>query len=118
MTTSFGSPASADILVHEVIDLDWMAHRVRHLPNRDAILSHLGSAHTTSDQAGTIASKAGVGMLVLSHLVPGDGELTDEEWEAKVQPHFAGPVICGRDLDELALGASASPQAGAPTSRG
>ena len=95
----------ADILVHEVIDLDWMGRRLSSLPNRDAVLHHLGGAHTAPDQAGAIASKAGVGTLVLSHLVPGDGELTDEEWEAKARPHFAGSLICGRDLDELALGA-------------
>jgi ribonuclease BN (tRNA processing enzyme) len=95
----------ADILIHEVIDLEWMDRRISSsLPNREAVLSHLAVAHTTVDQAGAIATKANVGTLVLSHLVPGDDDLTDEEWEAKARPHFAGTLMCGRDLDELALG--------------
>jgi ribonuclease BN (tRNA processing enzyme) len=95
----------ADILIHEVIDLEWMERRLNpSLPNRDAVLSHLAVAHTTPDQAGAIATKANVGTLVLSHLVPGDNELTAEEWEAKTRPHFTGSLMCGRDLDELALG--------------
>ncbi len=98
----------ADILVHEVIDLEWMERRISSsLPNREAVLSHLAVAHTTPDQAGAIATKANVGTLVLSHLVPGDDDLTTEEWEAKARPHFAGSLMCGRDLDELALGLTA-----------
>ena len=94
----------ADILVHEVIDLEWMAGRLTSLPNREAVLRHMASAHTAPDQAGEIARRAGVGTLVLSHLVPGE-DLAPEDWEAKVRPHFDGEVLCGADLDELALGA-------------
>ena len=67
--------------------------------------NHLAAAHTAPEQAGAIATRAGVRMLVLSHLVPGDVDPTDEEWEARVRPHFDGEVVCGVDLDEFALGA-------------
>ena len=45
-----------------------------------------------------------MGTLVLSHLVPGDLEPSEEEWEERVRPHFGGEVVCGVDLDEFALG--------------
>ena len=94
----------ADVLVHEVIDLDRMTERLSRLPNHEAVRNHLGTAHTAPEQAGAIASRAGVGTLVLSHLVPGDLEPSEEEWEERVRPHFGGEVVCGVDLDEFALG--------------
>ena len=89
--------------VHEVIDLDWMKDLLRALPNGEAVINHLGRAHSAPDQVGDIASRAGVATLVLSHLVPGDGEVSEDEWEAKVRPHFSGEVVCGVDLDEFEL---------------
>jgi ribonuclease BN (tRNA processing enzyme) len=95
--------AGADVLVHEAIDLGWMAERIKHLPNRDAVMGHLGRAHCPPEDAGRIAAKAGVRTLVLSHLVPGDDEVSPEEWEARVRPYFDGEVLCPADLDELDL---------------
>jgi ribonuclease BN (tRNA processing enzyme) len=94
----------ADVLVHEVIAVELLAHRLRRLPNFDAIRNHLASSHSTPEQVGAIATEAGVGTLVLSHLVPGDVDLTEADWEARVRPHFGGEVVCGVDLDEFALG--------------
>jgi len=93
----------ADILVHEVIDVELLARRLRQLPNYDAVRNHLASAHSTPEQVGGIATRAGVGTLVLSHLVPGDLDVTEAEWEARVAPCFAGEVVCGVDLDEFPL---------------
>jgi ribonuclease BN (tRNA processing enzyme) len=93
----------ADILVHEVIEIGLLARRLRRLPNFEAIRSHLAASHSTPEQVGEIATRAGVGTLVLSHLVPGDVDLTEKEWEAGVRPHFAGEIVCGVDLDEFAL---------------
>jgi ribonuclease BN (tRNA processing enzyme) len=97
----------ADVLVHEVIDVQRLARRLEHLPNYVAVRNHLASSHSTPEQVGEVASRAGVGTLVLSHLVPGDAEVTEAEWEARVRPHFAGEIVCGVDLDEFALGPSA-----------
>ena len=94
----------ADVLVHEVIAVELLAQRLRRLPNFEAIRNHLASSHSTPEQVGAIATEAGVGTLVLSHLVPGDVDLTEAEWEARVRPHFAGDIVCGVDLDEFALG--------------
>jgi ribonuclease BN (tRNA processing enzyme) len=41
---------------------------------------------------------AGVRTLMLYHLIPGSPAITDEAWAALVRPHFAGPIIVGRDL--------------------
>jgi ribonuclease BN (tRNA processing enzyme) len=95
----------ADVLVHEVIDVDRLRERVDRLPNAEAVRNHLAGAHSSPEQVGAIATQAGVRTLVLSHLVPGDLEPTVDEWEARVRPHFAGEVVCGIDLDEFALGA-------------
>ena len=93
----------ADVLVHEVIDIDHMSERLSRLPNRDAVRNHLLSAHTSPEQVGDIATRAGVRTLVLSHLVPGDLEPNEDEWEAAVRAHFSGELLCGVDLDELSL---------------
>ncbi len=94
---------AADLLVHEVIAVELLAQRLRPLPNFEAIRNHLASSHSTPEQVGEIATEAGVGTLVLSHLVPGDVDVTEAEWEARVRPHFAGDIVCGVDLDEFAL---------------
>ena len=94
----------ADVLVHEVIDVDRLSERVDRLPNAEAVRNHLAGSHSSPEQVGAIATQAGVRTLVLSHLVPGDLDPTVEEWEAAVRPHFAGEVVCGIDLDEFALG--------------
>jgi ribonuclease BN (tRNA processing enzyme) len=99
--------AGADILVHEVIDLDALLLRISSLSNYDTVRSQLRRSHTPVDAVGSIAARAGVGTLVLSHLVPGEGSHDPEQWEALVRaaaPEFAGDVICGVDLDELSIG--------------
>jgi len=101
----------ADILVHEVIDMQELLARISTLSNIDAIRAQLSRSHTPVDAVGAIAARAGVRTLVLSHLVPGEGSHTPEEWEARVHaaaPEFEGEVVCGVDLDELAL--TRSPQ--------
>jgi ribonuclease BN (tRNA processing enzyme) len=97
----------ADILVHEVIDLDALLARISGLSNFETVRSQLSRSHTAVQEVGHIAARAGVGRLVLSHLVPGEGKHSPEEWEALVRdaaPEFAGEVICGVDLDEFAFG--------------
>jgi ribonuclease BN (tRNA processing enzyme) len=93
----------ADVLVHEVIDVERLPERLRRQPNYTAVRNHLTRAHSTPEQVGDIATRAGVRTLVLSHLVPGDLSPTEAEWEQQVRPHFAGEIVCGIDLDELAL---------------
>ena len=97
----------ADILVHEVIDLDALLARISLLSNFETVRSQLSRSHTAVQEVGHIAAQAGVRTLVLSHLVPGEGSHAPDEWEAMVRaaaPGFTGEVVCGVDLDEFALG--------------
>jgi ribonuclease BN (tRNA processing enzyme) len=93
----------ADYLVHEVIDVGFIANLVTKMPNRDNIIKHLTESHTSPEDAGRIAARAGVQTLVLSHLVPGDSEIAEDKWEARARAEFDGNVICGVDLDQFAL---------------
>jgi ribonuclease BN (tRNA processing enzyme) len=102
----------ADYLVHEVIDLDFVRARVAKLPNRDNIINHLTESHTSPEDAGRIAARAGVKTLVLSHLVPGDSEIPEEQWEARARSAYDGNVVCGVDLDQFAL---SQPSSGGPS---
>ena len=54
------------------------------------------------DAAGT-ASRAGVGTLVLTHLVPAPAPGSEPEWEAEARAGFDGPVVVAHDLWQLEL---------------
>ncbi|HEV2442968.1 MAG TPA: hypothetical protein VGT07_10630, partial [Steroidobacteraceae bacterium] len=63
-----------------------------------SIMSH----HTTAEEAGRVAQRAGVKLLVLSHLVPPDDpEISDQMWIEAARVHFPGPIIVGKDLLEI-----------------
>jgi hypothetical protein len=59
----------ADLLVHEVIDID-SYERFLGLP--PALLEHLRESHTDVTELGPLAERADVDTLVLTHLVPAD----------------------------------------------
>lgn len=95
---------SADILVHEAIDLDAFAGR--QLPA--ALRAHLENSHTDVTKIGGIAHAAGVKTLVLSHLVPGATDrVSDTTWHRKAQQGFSGEVVVGRDLMQIGVRHSA-----------
>jgi ribonuclease BN (tRNA processing enzyme) len=92
----------ADILVHEVMYLPALERLIASEPNAPRLREHLLASHTTTEQVGRIASEAGVGTLVLSHMVPGgDTSLTDDIWREAVRPYFSGNIVGGSDLMEL-----------------
>lgn len=71
-------------------------------PNAARLKSHLLASHTTAEQVGRIATKAGVKTLVLSHFVPGGYPfIEDHVWLEAVRPYFSGEIIIGRDLLEV-----------------
>lgn len=87
----------ADVLVHEVL----YAPAAPGAPG-SALRKHVLDSHTTVEDAGRIATKAGVRTLVLSHFVPAeDPPITDEQWRAAAAQTFAGKIVVGRDLLEL-----------------
>jgi ribonuclease BN (tRNA processing enzyme) len=75
----------ADLLVHEAVNLDF--YRARDFAAE--FLNHQEISHTTPSGVGRVATRAGVGKVVLSHLA---GIATDAEWTAGVATEYAGPV--------------------------
>ncbi|GGN19224.1 MBL fold metallo-hydrolase [Streptomyces fuscichromogenes] len=91
----------ADVLVHEAIDEQWVQRAYRGETARErAMVAHHATAHTPIREAGLIAQKAGVGTLVLSHLVP--AELDRPRWHEAADA-FDGRLIVGEDLIRIPL---------------
>jgi ribonuclease BN (tRNA processing enzyme) len=87
----------ADVLVHEVL----YAPAAPGAPG-SALRKHIMDSHTTVEDAGRVAAKAGVKTLVLSHFVPAENPpITDAQWLDAARTHFAGRIVVGRDLMEL-----------------
>ena len=80
----------ADVLVLE-------AYLPEHFDRVDTpeIAARLKRYHTSAEEAGQIAQQAGVKLLVLTHLVPGDADAIFLERAGK---HFHGKIVVGRDL--------------------
>ncbi|MGH3652358.1 MBL fold metallo-hydrolase [Glutamicibacter sp.] len=95
----------ADILVHEVIAPEGAAQRYPEprSPEDEAAYQHLLTSHTSVDVVGSIAQRAGVPTLVLTHFVPAGWPL--ERWR-DAQKGYDGRVIVGADLDEIGLDAN------------
>lgn len=96
----------ADVLVHEVIDPAWPESLFPD-PRTDAqegLYQHLIQSHTLIEDLGPIAQEAGVGTLVLSHMVPGNRP--DSTWEG-CGAGFDGRLVIGHDLDVVGVGAPA-----------
>lgn len=99
-----GFAAGSDILVHEALLPGGVEAIVQRLGGDDRLRRHLIAAHCTAEDAGRIAAGAGVGRLVLNHLVPDDrAAFPDKVWQAEAARHFAGPVIVARDGMSLDL---------------
>jgi ribonuclease BN (tRNA processing enzyme) len=94
----------ADLLVHEVMYLPALDRLIASESNAATLRAHLLASHTTPEQAGEIATAAGVKRLLLTHFVPGgDASVTDAEWANAARRTFSGEVIVGRDLLRVAL---------------
>lgn len=86
----------ADVLIHET----YPSVRIKpeNRPGGDSWPAYMRSVHTSDVELGTLAAKAGVKQLVLSHIVRMGG--TDAELLAGVRSGgYRGPVRIARDLD-------------------
>ena len=101
--TAYFSPLAdfargADILVHEAMLPEGVESIVSRTGNGARLREHLIASHTFAADAGRIASAAGVGRLVLNHLIPADDPaFTEAHWRAALAKTFAGELIVGRD---------------------
>lgn len=92
----------ADVLIHEVTHKAALAQLIARIPRGDKILEHVLRSHTTTEDVGKVAKRAGVKKLVLTHFVPEDDpSLTDEMWAGPVRAQFDGEIVVGRDLLEI-----------------
>ncbi|MGH9509105.1 MAG: MBL fold metallo-hydrolase [Terriglobales bacterium] len=80
----------ADVLVHEAIMPEYLD-----TVDKPDVASRLKSYHTTPEEAGQIGQRAGVKLLVLTHLVPGKDE---DKFRERAAKHFKGRIVVGRDL--------------------
>ncbi|MGZ5483065.1 MAG: MBL fold metallo-hydrolase, partial [Pyrinomonadaceae bacterium] len=76
----------ADVLVHEVMFLPAIDKLIRQNAGATRLRAHLLASHTSAEDVGRIAARAGVKTLVLTHFVPGnDPSITDEQWAEGVR---------------------------------
>lgn len=91
------------ILVHEDIAEEWVGQH--HPAPRDAACEaeyqHLVGAHTTIEDVGGVAERAGAEELMLDHLVPGNWPV--DKWE-EAGANFSGELVVAADLDAIAIG--------------
>ena len=97
----------ADILVSEVIDLPGSIRSLSnqyHMPPEamKTLADRFKMEHLEPEEIGKIAARAGVRMVVLSHVVPGlDTETDMRVYSDGVRRQFKGPVVVGQDLSEF-----------------
>lgn len=85
----------ADVLVHEAYHEDTV-RACADLGNAPRLVEHIVACHTEIGDVGRVAEEAGVGLLVLSHLVPGG--VPDDIWLDAARATFSGPAEVGKDL--------------------
>ena len=96
----------ADVLVHEVFHTDLMGQSLRAsgpaqgIPEEmlGAMLRRSEKYHSTPEVVGRLARDAGVGMVVLTHVMPGDASDPDSAYVSGVSELYSGRVVVARDL--------------------
>ena len=93
---------NADVLVHEAMYVPAVERLAVRVPMSTTLKQSILAHHTSVEDAGRIATAAGVKTLVLSHFVPADDpSIADEMWAAAARSTFGGTVIVGKDLMEI-----------------
>ena len=90
----------ADVLMHEVIDLDAILATFPEGPTRNGIAVHLEESHTSYEKVGLVAQEANVKALILHHIVPNTPDSADVQKMVNVaQKDFDGLVLAAEDND-------------------
>jgi ribonuclease BN (tRNA processing enzyme) len=84
----------ADILVHSVADLEYLERGGL----TGAALERMAALHTDVSQVGSVAQRAGVGELILTHYLPAEpAAISDQQWAQRASVGFSGRTTAGRD---------------------
>jgi ribonuclease BN (tRNA processing enzyme) len=90
--------SGADVLVHEAMLPAGVDALVARSNGGEKLRQHITASHSTAAEAGMIATGAGVGRLVLHHLVPADDPaFGPTDWEAAVRQNWQGKLDIGYD---------------------
>ncbi|MBZ9817084.1 MBL fold metallo-hydrolase [Mesorhizobium sp. CA7] len=96
---------AADILVHEAMLEEGVERLVARTGNGARLREHLLASHSFADEAGRIASDAGVKRLVLNHLIPADDPaIGEDDWIDAVRKTWFGDLTIARDGLVVGLG--------------
>jgi ribonuclease Z len=87
--------ANADAYVQTVIRDDL----VKLIPN--ARIQDILDYHSSVEQAGQTAARAGVRTLVLTHYVPSMQPGQEDDWRSRAAAHFSGDIVLGDDLTSV-----------------
>ena len=84
----------ADILVHQVADLGYLErHGIT-----GAALDRMAALHTDVTEVGSVAERARVRELILSHYLPAEPDsITEAEWARRAGQGFSGRTTAGSD---------------------
>lgn len=90
--------ADTDLLMHEAVDFEWSDRTFARQPGNapHASAQQHGRSHSSPEQAGEVATRAGAKKLLLHHLIPGNAP--KEAWH-KASRTFSGPLHIAEDLD-------------------
>ena len=98
----------ADLLVSELIDLPAVMAQVHARPGMTdekaaEVERHLSNHHVTPTQIGEMASTAGVGAVVATHLVAGRGMSPEQTqgWADEIGAVYDGKITIAEDLQEF-----------------
>ncbi|WP_427008735.1 MBL fold metallo-hydrolase [Pseudarthrobacter sp. H2] len=113
---------STDVLVNEVMAVEPAIERFKGTHMYSTMAHQFLSAHTplvgreagdglpAIPGVGTLARRANAKSLVLNHIYPGDGTVSDEEFLQGAKSEFDGVVVVGRDLLSVDVSRIASDQ--------
>jgi ribonuclease BN (tRNA processing enzyme) len=99
-----GFAQGSDLLVHEALLPAGVETIIAKTGLGDKLRNHLYASHTKAEDVGRIAGAAGVGRLVLNHLVPADDPtIGAQDWLSQVAHVWNGKADVGTDGMEILL---------------
>ena len=94
--------AGADVLFHEIIDIDTVLPVLKKQNAPADFIEHQEHDHAPPSLVAATAKQAGVPKLVLYHLIPANlGVTSDARWMGLVSATYPGEIVVGQDLLEI-----------------